>query len=149
MDALGVAWEYEPRGFYFGDVFYLPDFFLPKSRQHLEIKAEWDHGARTKADALVAHAAARPFTGPEQPAIPLIVGEPGGRFRGYGAAGFLVDTVLLECLSCGGWWFAEEWAGWGCQCCGVSYGNDMIAGQHHSPIIPFPMSPRDVEELDG
>jgi hypothetical protein len=28
FDALGVEWQYEVEGRYFGDVFYLPDFYL-------------------------------------------------------------------------------------------------------------------------
>ncbi len=40
MDAMGIAWDYEPEGFDLGDSgYYLPDFYLPKLGHWAEVKA--------------------------------------------------------------------------------------------------------------
>jgi hypothetical protein len=46
LDAARIVWEYEAQGFDLGGARYLPDFWLPKDRQFLEIKpllahADW------------------------------------------------------------------------------------------------------------
>jgi hypothetical protein len=40
MDALGVAWQYEPQGFDLPSGMYLPDFHLPQHDAWLEIKGK-------------------------------------------------------------------------------------------------------------
>lgn len=39
FDELGVRWEYEREGYDLGGVRYLPDFWLPGERMHVEVKA--------------------------------------------------------------------------------------------------------------
>ena len=38
LDARGIEWEYEPERFDLGETTYLPDFFLPKTQNYLEVK---------------------------------------------------------------------------------------------------------------
>lgn len=40
FDRLRVPYHYEPRGFQFGDVWYLPDFYLPRQCWWVEIKGQ-------------------------------------------------------------------------------------------------------------
>jgi hypothetical protein len=43
FDALGIEWEYEKEGFTNGEGdYYLPDFFLPKTKTWVEVKGEKD-----------------------------------------------------------------------------------------------------------
>lgn len=37
FDAIDLEWLYEPEGWLFGEDFYLPDFFLPRSGQYVEV----------------------------------------------------------------------------------------------------------------
>lgn len=42
FDAMGIPWEYEREGYDLGqNGLYLPDFWLPKWRVHLEVKGAW------------------------------------------------------------------------------------------------------------
>lgn len=38
LDAAGIAWEYEAEGFNLNGTYYLPDFWLPRSKAFVEIK---------------------------------------------------------------------------------------------------------------
>jgi len=40
FDTLGVEYQYEPEGYNLDGIWYLPDFWLPKQRYWIEIKAE-------------------------------------------------------------------------------------------------------------
>jgi hypothetical protein len=52
MDAMGVPYEYEREAYDLDGLFYLPDFWLPQMKAHLEIKPdaatpeEWDKATR-------------------------------------------------------------------------------------------------------
>ncbi len=40
FDALGIKWEYEPEGFNLhGNIYYLPDFYVPSLDMYFEVKA--------------------------------------------------------------------------------------------------------------
>lgn len=98
FDALGVRWEYEKEGRYWGDIFYLPDFYLPASRQWVEVKGGgFAPEEFSKALALVQHSPQRAFTdskpvmtedGPRYlvgcaPDLSLIGALPDGQFFGF------------------------------------------------------------------
>lgn len=57
LDALGIAWEYEPQRFYFkGERFtYLPDFYLPTKGVYWEVKGWMRHGDAAKIAAFRQH----------------------------------------------------------------------------------------------
>jgi hypothetical protein len=146
FDSLGIAWEYEKRGHYFGNVFYLPDFWLPRSRQFVEVKGVFEPDDCRKIQALLSHVQARPLTDDECPDIAIVACEPDGVFRGWvrsatpadGWWQFLTKSAraveLLGCAVCGGWWFADTDWSWRCQCCGVAAGNAHVAAAVASPI---------------
>lgn len=155
FDALGIHWDYEPQGQYFGDTFYLVDFWLPASRQWVEVKGKAGPSDLIKMAALLRHVTPRRFTDPEEcPDIALVMCEPGGRFTGwqrgtYDPLGSLtsrlsmwsracVNVTAFACLECGGWWFADPNLSWRCQCCGTSNGNGHVASEVTSPLTGFP-----------
>lgn len=152
FDTLGVRWEYEPRGHYFGRQFYLPDFWLPASRQYLEVKGDFKPDDCKKIMALLAHATARPHTDDECPDIAIIAGEPDGVFRGWERGAYPVTWFefltkraraieLFQCTRCRGWWFGDPEYAWTCQCCGYGDGNHHLAARLTSPlstdVLPF------------
>lgn len=121
FDRLGVEWEYEKEGLQLEEVFYLPDFYLPRSRQHFEAKGRITDLDRRKVRALVKATSPRPWTD-ELSDIAIVMGFSGGEFLGYrrhqdGHLPRLVD--LAQCVECNGWWFYDLVEGsWRCQCCG-------------------------------
>lgn len=150
FDAIGLVAEYEKEGQYFGDVFYFPDFYLPKSRQYVEVKGVFEPNDCRKIQALLANVPARPHTSEDCPDIHVIACVPDGRFYAWerrdGPAAewyeFLtkrsVVVELFQCLQCKGWWFADpEWS-WRCQCCGAYDGNGHVSERLASPLPDFP-----------
>ena len=54
FDHIGINWIYEPEGFEFPDgTKYLPDFYLPDSKQFFEVKGIMDDEDRKKITALI------------------------------------------------------------------------------------------------
>lgn len=153
FDALGIVWEYEPHGRYFGpDAFYLVDFYLPRSHQWVEVKGVFEPDDCRKIAALLEHIEPRPFTDPEVcPDIALIACTPGGHFTGWQRGVVDRHANLLElsrkaskeirafgCGLCGGWWFADDSLSWRCQCCGAAPGNAHVVADFGSPLPGFP-----------
>lgn len=59
MDAMGVQYEYEREAYDLDGLFYLPDFWLPQMKAHLEIKPEQPTDDETeKAVRLAKHTSA-------------------------------------------------------------------------------------------
>jgi hypothetical protein len=57
FNALSIPWNYEVEGFDLGKLgFYLPDFWLPRHRYLIEIKAEYPTDEQTKKASLAAEA---------------------------------------------------------------------------------------------
>ncbi len=149
FDAIGVEWEYEGRGHYFGDVFYLPDFWLPKSRQFVEVKGVFEPQDCRKIQALVRHAKARPFTGEWCPDISIVACMPDGVFFGWERTAtprddwwqFLTKAAksveLFGCTRCNGWWFCDANESFQCQCCGEQYGDHYVLDTFASPLRVF------------
>jgi hypothetical protein len=100
FDTLGVQWRYEPKGRYFGDVFYLVDFYLPMSRQWVEVKGVFEPEDCRKIVGLLTHIEARPYTDPETcPDIALVACEPKGVFRGWERGCARPTPVCSNCRS--------------------------------------------------
>jgi hypothetical protein len=156
FDEIGLRWVYEDKGRYFGDVFYLVDFWLPRSRQIIEVKGVFQPDDCKKIQAVLAHSAPRKHCDPDScPDIPIIAAMPDGRFHGWvrrtpptrNWKRFVMHDChtieLAKCLRCRGWWFYDPDGSWQCQCCGASEGNAHIADVWHAPIPAFP----DLSEL--
>ena len=136
LDRLYIPWEYEKEGRYWGEVFYLPDFYLPQSHQYFEVKGVWTPDDLVKWEAVQRLGDPLPHGGDWIPDIKIVVGLSGGEFQ----AGFSAnsDTALFQCDVCGGWWFLDASHTWGCRCCGVGDGDHHLRNALYSPIQPFP-----------
>ncbi len=152
FDTLGVEWQYEPNGRYFGNQFYLVDFYLPRSKQWVEVKGVFEPADVRKIVAFLEHIEPRPHTNADTcPDIALVACEPNGVFRGWVRGAVSRDDNLLAlsrkacreldllaCAKCGGWWFADVDLSWRCQCCGAYEGNGHLASMLSSPFPEFP-----------
>lgn len=156
FDTLRLPFSYEREGHYFGDVFYFPDFYLPKSRQYVEVKGVFEPNDCRKIQALLANVPARPHTNDDCPDVRIIACVPEGHFLGwvrgaYRNRDFSVNAdnetflqkdsrrvELMRCGVCRGWWFCDpEWS-WRCQCCGAYDGNGHVEKVIQSPFPDFP-----------
>jgi hypothetical protein len=152
FDEHGVEWAYEESARYYGDVFYLPDFWLPRSRQFVEVKAVFEPDDCRKIWALCTHVGARLFTDPDTcPDITIVACWPKGDFVGWQRTPktaewstfltkYATTVSLFACGACGGRWFADASASWRCQCCGIDNGNATILDQRDAPL-PWPPRP--------
>jgi hypothetical protein len=162
FDVLGVEWEYEREGHYFGKQFYLPDFYLPRSQQFVEVKAVFEPYDVKKIGALLAHVRGRKFVGSYCPDISIVACTPGGDFIGWLRGRLPTNATVLDlsrrasrdialfcCDACKGWWFADHRKSWRCQCCGADTPGDddrplverlatHIAQVVGSPVARFP-----------
>lgn len=150
FDTLGIEYEYEKVGHYFGDVFYLPDFWLPRSRQYVEVKGVFQPDDCRKIRALLAAAKPRKHTEDWVPDIPIIACIPNGVFYGWERTAkpvedwyeFLTKSSreldLFACRECRGWWFGVGSEGFKCQCCGAWDGDHHLATTIGSPFREFP-----------
>jgi len=48
LDKKGIKWLYESKTFDLGDTTYTPDFYLPKTKEYIEIKGWWRDDAKKK-----------------------------------------------------------------------------------------------------
>ena len=155
FDALGLTWEYEREGEYFGDQFYLPDFWLPRARQYVEVKAVWEPADLRKALALCRHTKRTPYRPSRGANIALIRAEPDGRFFGWPWLGERVEPLpsfhemlleqtrelaLLRCVRCLDWWFAELDTDYTCRCCGAVDDWVDVAPAFTGRIEPWPLT---------
>jgi hypothetical protein len=139
FDKLGVEAKYEHEGHYFGDVFYLPDFFLPRTGQFVEVKPTLAKVERVKVDALCAHAPrnayerdlSRSYQGDEYPVgldfAPYAVCLPHGEFFVFNRdGGYAQESGCYRCAICQAWWFLDATGSWRCPCCGTHDGDGHI-----------------------
>lgn len=150
FDTLRVTWEYEKAGHYFGNQYYLPDFWLPRSRQFVEVKGVFEPNDCRKIQALVRDAKPRRFTGDWCPDFPIIACMPNGVFFGWERTAepiedwyqFLTkgarEVELYACTQCRGWWFCDPLQSFRCQCCGAHEGDSYVAATLGSPFREFP-----------
>lgn len=153
FDALGVLHQYEKEGRYFGRQFYLPDFFLPRSRQFVEVKAVFDDQSCQRIAAALQFADRRPHVDNSRTDIVLVACMPDGVFVGWerSAASSATELIarampvdLLRCAQCAGWWFCDPAMSWGCQCCGFYDGGRCFIESIQSPLPEFPRLSRPV-----
>ena len=70
LDAIGTSHHYEPDGFDFGDIRYLPDFYLPATDLYVEIKGSVptpDERRKTMLLSAATHSRVVVFSGPPEP----------------------------------------------------------------------------------
>ena len=72
MDAMNVPYQYEREGYDLDGLFYLPDFWLPQMKAHLEIKGEPSPETWKKAGLLAIHTNCPVYVICSQPECPDI-----------------------------------------------------------------------------
>lgn len=151
FDALGIVWRYEPSGRYFGNEFYLLDFYLPHSGQWVEVKAVWEPKDVRKAMAFCREAGQGEPS--RRPVLALVECGPDGRFHGWPRLTedipfpeFLLDhaleLVVLTCRHCGVTHFAPERGLWDCPRCHAADEWTLVP-QHFRALPRWPYTERE------
>lgn len=120
FDTIGIKYEYEPEGFKLSDgTLYLPDFFLPESKQFFEVKGVMTDKDMHKVDQLIQDAG-RPCT----------IGYSDFTFEScnwWWDDGFSrtskSESCLVQCTACGKYYFSGTDGSYECQCCGAYDGD--------------------------
>lgn len=143
FDSLSIPWLYEPEGYQFTDgTMYLPDFWLPDSKQWFEVKGLMNDKDQHKMEMLCLESH-----------HDVVIGYPDGEFSMmdlwkndefpssfdpysreeptnetfYRVEIFdKVDTFLNKCKQCGKYSFMESCGSYSCQCCGAYDGDHYI-----------------------
>lgn len=119
FDSLGIKYDYEPEGLDLGDgLYYLPDFYLPESKQFFEVKGILEEFDAEKIRRVI------------ESGHSLTIGKSNGAFiacdnwcqNGFSPA-FGNDSWLCRCKECGKYWFMGCEGSYECQCCGEYSGD--------------------------
>lgn len=123
FDSLKIKWIYEPEGINIDGVCYLPDFYLPESKQFFEVKGILTNVDMIKVNALISAG------------YSVTIGYDDGKFiacdlwgdreDGLGIYDLCTDSTswLCRCRSCGKHWFMGDVGSYVCQCCGTYDGD--------------------------
>lgn len=112
FDSLNIPWIYEPEGLNIDGVKYLPDFYLPDSKQFFEVKGVMDQYDEQKINALISAG------------YSVVVGYDDGKFQAcdsWAEDEFSLctdESWLCQCYDCQKYWFVGSLGSWRCQCCG-------------------------------
>lgn len=130
FDTLGIEYEYEPEGFTFQDgTKYLPDFYLPQSKQFFEVKGVLKHKDMHKIEAAV------------KAGLDVVIGYDDGKFQALSSwpddecesLSWVFDSpgesYLCKCKTCGNYWFLGIVGSFTCRCCGE------YDGDHHMSTV--------------
>jgi len=128
LDAAKVEWTYEQEGYDLGGEWYLPDFWLPKAKQFIEVKGQVEDPSIEKSVKL-AHAVRQELDDEEEaarPAAVVVLTAPFVRLHlglanevfGFGFNGVeQVDALLVRCPKCEAHFFMTTEQGWTCSAC--------------------------------
>lgn len=134
FDAVGIEYYYEPEGIKLSDgTYYLPDFYLPKSKQWFEVKGVMKEDDEHKIKQLI-----------EDANVSVAVGHPDMTFQAcdkwWDGTYQLADkysSILVRCRDCGGLWFMGTNGNFECPCCGEHDGDhhlgESIDGDGENP----------------
>lgn len=120
FDALGIKYEYEPEGYKLSDgTLYLPDFYLPESKQFFEVKGVMTDKDMHKVTQFI-----------QDSGRPCTIGYSDFTFEACvnnWGEGFYLTTkegsALVQCGKCGKYYFASGDGWYICQCCGAYDGD--------------------------
>jgi ribosomal protein L32 len=127
-DSVAVRWDYEPETFEFSDgTLYMPDFFLPDSKQWFEVKGVMTEKDKHKIEMLCKESGYDVIVGYsngefEMCDTRLLYGEEGKRLTWYSKD----ETYLNRCPNCGKLSYMNEIGSYECQCCGFYAGDEGI-----------------------
>lgn len=130
FDAMGIKYEYEPEGFVMSDgTTYLPDFYLPESKQYFEVKGVMTDTDLHKIEQFIKESERCVIIGYAD--FHFITCNYWGDDPGPNAEKFELSNegTLFKCRACGKYWFMDYGGLYHCQCCGE------YDGDHH--LIPI------------
>ena len=132
FDRHRIVYAFEPEGFQFDGIFFLPDFWLPELKTIVEVKGVFDDSDTAKLDGLweATRPPAEKWYAPQL--LIVIAGAPvGERFTVYqGMPLCWGNASLSQCRQCGRWWFYDSAGGWYCRGCGAYNGDHHIRETH-------------------
>jgi hypothetical protein len=126
FDSLKIPYLYEPEGFELKNgTRYLPDFYLPDSKQFFEVKGKMSDNDMEKIKSVI------------NDGYSVVIGLDDGKFIAcnhwlnsndehdeYSLCE--EESWLCECYACGKYWFAGAFGLWDCQCCGSHDGDHLF-----------------------
>lgn len=128
MDSIQMPWIYEPDGFEFSDgTRYLPDFYLPDSKQWFEVKGVLDDLDEHKIEMLC-----------RESGHDVVIGYANGEFEMCDTCMMDMDerrtlswypkcdTHINRCAACKKISFMNDIGSYMCQCCGAYDGDGLI-----------------------
>lgn len=128
FDYLNIPWIYEPEGYEFTDgTRYLPDFWLPNSKQWFEVKGIMNDKDLHKIKTLC-----------RESGFDVVVGYPNGEFDMFDTFFIRQDseaevahytkseTYISWCSECEHYSFMNSIGSYACQCCGAYDGDHYI-----------------------
>ena len=123
LDHYGMAWTYEVEGYEFNDgTRYLPDFWLPDSKQWLEVKGIMNDKDMHKCEMLAKeskHEVAIGYASGKMQLIEFSDCEPDGIW-------LTDDGVIATCRQCGGRYLMTWVGSYHCRCCGAYDGDHYL-----------------------
>lgn len=138
FDTLGIKYEYEPEGYQLSDgTLYLPDFYLPESKQFFEVKGVMTEKDMHKVNQFI-----------EDSGRPCTIGYSDFTFEAcdnWDEDGFALtnkdNSCLVQCTVCNKYYFVGYSGFYKCQCCGAYCGNDyfLVVAQGTLPFIMDPV----------
>lgn len=144
LDYHGVPWVYEPDGYEFEDgTRYLPDFWLPDSKQWFEVKGVMTDDDLHKCDMLALESGHDVVVGYPDGALAIVHGELMYRLAvGTDIESWTFNTnkvpvsdevIMNRCRECGKVSFFATWGDWECRCCGVHDGDHYCSFVYETP----------------
>ena len=121
FDSLGIKYVYEPEGLCIDGKHYLPDFFLPESKQFFEVKGVMSDDSKDKIESLISAG------------YSVTIGYDDGKFTACDY--WCEDTYelctgseswLCKCKECGKYWFMGSNGIYSCQCCSAYDGDHLF-----------------------
>lgn len=124
LDHYGIPWTYESEGYEFEDgTKYLPDFWLPDSKQWLEVKGIMNDKDMHKCEMLAKESGHEVAIGYVDGEMQIITGnrDEDGELEVY-------EGRIGLCSRCGKYFVYQEEADWRCRCCDAYDGDGHFAG---------------------
>jgi len=135
FDLHRIIYAFEPEGFKFDGLYYLPDFWLPRLRTFVEVKGCLDFNDEAKLQALAKHCADPHDWLDVRPLLILAESPVGQEFSNpyCSDSGFYLQSRSAElylCRACDSWWFGNPSGSYKCRHCGQWDGDFYISRTH-------------------
>ena len=126
FDRHRIEWAYEPEGFAFEGVCYLPDFYLPEIKTIVEVKGVLDAADNKKLSSIAPVAAKNGVMiilaqAPAGECFSLVEPSPQRQDEQFGYD--KANIELVRCAKCRSWYFLDTEMAWACLACGYYDGD--------------------------